>query len=263
MTNLPNDDLIDEVLNQDPKYLEKKFIDEKSFRAKIKSKKASPLNTFQSMIQIGTMRFATSLFLFVLGITLGNLALNNTFNGNNQNSNSMAATSALISNQKQQENSYLIGANQKSMSDYAKHASGQSGAIISNKEEIKTDSSASAIQDTDKAQSSTAVPSAPQQYETLVQNPNTGDRITFKYNQNDKILYYDGVVSGNDGCSFLKDSKIEISTDKVILNYSLAKKSGFCIQILTEIQINGNQKIELNEAQLNDFQNLFIIQKTQ
>jgi hypothetical protein len=263
MTNLPNDDLIDEVLNQDPKYLEKKSIDEKSFRAKIKSKKASPLNSFQSMIQIGTMRFATSLFLFVLGITLGNLALNKTFSNNNQNLSNVTPVSDLVSNQKQQENSSLSGANKKSLSNNAQPKSDQSEAIINYKTQVTADSSASSIQDTDKAQGSATNSLPPLKYETLVQNPNTGDRITFKYDQNDKILYYDGIVSGSDGCSFLKDSKIEISADRVILNYSLAKKSGFCIQILTEIQINGNQKIDLYEVQLADFQNLFIIQKTQ
>ena len=86
--------------------------------------------------------------------------------------------------------------------------------------------------------------------------------IEFKYNKVDKEISYDGYVSAINTCGELGEVSLEKENNVYILKYSINYNGEICGQAITRLDIEGISEIELNQAELDEFEDIFQVMET-
>ena len=219
-----NDDLFTEILNQDEKYKSQRKSNFNFFNQKIAQPKTNQ-NKFLSWFNFTQNRLilvgtVSSIFIVVILFLGATKSSNNSnLNQNTTESNSISKNSN-IELQKNQNNNGNSNLNNADLKQQKENSQA----------ELKTQKTG-----------------------------NIGESVEFIYDSNTQVLSYSGFVVANNSCGKLSDVNLVQEKEKFILKYTLTSSKNICAQVIIDLELKGEIKIELSESQKANFDKLFEI----
>jgi hypothetical protein len=284
----PNDDLITEVLNQDPKYVDTRNRQEGDFKQKYKPKKT--WLSFNKSTWRNPLFYAPAPAFVLVVAVIGVVAFKNTQNGNTQSNNALSQVSSsnkdstLVSNPEasstkvgnapspflpvpkgaQEPDKSMLQSPPQDNPNEAPSTSVNSSPISPNSGTISTNTSNMTNDQTKNIQTpqtevnkgNPAAVSA--QTEVKAED---GSQIYFSYDPNRNQIAFEGKIIAPDTCTVLDGYSLENQNTSFTLKYKLKRTGDICAQIIVEIPISGSLSVQLNQTQVDGFDRLFTIQK--
>jgi hypothetical protein len=264
----PNDDLITEVLNQDPKYVDTRNSHEVDFKQKHKLN--SSFGFTPNRFHWFKFRYAIPALCLVIIIGISVFAIQNAKN------TAQLASNQLLSSQNKVENSApsdaliakapapflpMPGSNEQAdnlaMNNIIENSPTLSSGISTNGSTI-SDIPIGSSQESPKTEADKKATNL--NLKTTVRSDDGSD-ITFSYDQNTGNISYVGTVIGGDACTFLDSADLEKQNTSFILKYKLKRTGEICAQMIKEIPITGSLNVKLDELQLVTFDSIFSVLK--
>ena len=266
----PNDDLITEVLNQDPKYVDVRNQREGEFKEKHIPKKnlfAFKKPFWRNPLLLASMA-ASVLVVAVVGVfafkNVQNASSNAISNENLSGAKIAQAPSPFLplpsANQESAksmlENNTSNSPNQAPSFDLnGKPSTGSSSLANSNADMPNTQNPTQTTQGAINKGNPAAVSA-----QTEVKSQD-GSQLFFSYDPNRNQISYDGKISITDSCTVLESSVLENQNTSFTLKYKLKRTGEICAQVMGEIPLSGSLNVQLNQAQVDGFNKLFRIEK--
>jgi len=263
-----NDDLITEVLNQDPKYVETRNQKEVDFKQRYTLNSSFGF-TFNRFHWFKFRYVIPSLILFtILGVSA--YTIQSSRNSFKSSSNLISNSSSVVITKENSPSSgglvakapapFLPFPGSKELSDNSNMNNKiQNPPTLGSKVTTNGDSIAEAPKSSENYANSTTV-NENQNLKTTVKSQD-GSTVTFSYDSSKNTIDYSGVVFGADACTFYDRSEFGKEDKLFVLKYKLKRTGDICAQVIKEIPVKGSLIYKLESEEIKNFDKLFVVQK--